>query len=125
MKMDLVKLDPDAPLGKDRTMASAEVLNNEEKTRFEITVDGEPAGFADYRQAPREVRSFLKTEVDPAYRGQGLGGQLIKAALDSTRDSGLGVLPYCPAFQSFITKNPEYLDLVPQDRRAEFELPAE
>lgn len=103
-------------------MSSTEVLNNEEKARFEITLDGEAAGFADYRQAPRELRSFLKTEVDPAYRGQGLGGQLIKAALDGTRGSGLGALPYCPAFQSYIAKNPEYLDLVPQDRRAEFEL---
>lgn len=106
-------------------MASAEVTNNEEKTRFEIHLDGGVAGFADYRQAPRQLRSFLKTEVDPAYRGQGLGGHLIKAALDSTRDSGLGVLPYCPAFQSYIAKNPEYLDLVPEDRRSEFELDAE
>lgn len=106
-------------------MSSTEVTNNEEETRFELILDGEVAGFADYRQAPRELRSFLKTEVDPAYRGQGIGGQLIKAALDSTRDSGLGVLPYCPAFQSYIAKNPEYLDLVPQDRRSEFELGGE
>lgn len=111
--------------GKDRAMASTDVLNNEEETRFELLLDGELAGFSGYRQAPRRLRSFLKTEVEPEYRGQGLGGQLIQAALDSTRNSGLGVLPYCPAFQSYIAKNPEYLELVPQDRRAEFDLPTE
>lgn len=106
-------------------MSSTEVINNEENTRFEILVDGESAGHANYRQAPRNLRSFMSTEVDSAYRGQGLGSQLIKAALESTRDSGLGVLPFCPAFQSYIAKHPEYLELVPEDRREEFELDAE
>ena len=105
-------------------MSSTEVTNDEENTRFEIQVDGEPVGYADYRQAPRNLRAFMKTEVNEAYRGQGLGGKLIQAALDSTRDSGLGVLPFCPAFQSYIAQHPEYVDLVPESRRSEFELDA-
>lgn len=105
-------------------MSSTEVRNNAEKNRFEIIIDGEVAGFSEYHQAPHELRSFLKTEVDSAYRGQGLGKQLIESALQSTREAGLGVLPYCPAFQDFIAKNPDYLDLVPEARREEFELDA-
>jgi uncharacterized protein len=103
-------------------MSSTAVTNDEENTRFELTVDGNPVGYANYRQAPRNLRAFMKTEVNEDYRGQGLGGELIKSALDSTRDSGLGVLPFCPAFQSFMAEHPEYVDLVPESRRSEFEL---
>jgi uncharacterized protein len=103
-------------------MSSTTVTNDEENTRFELKVDGNPVGYANYRQAPRSLRAFMKTEVDEEYRGQGLGGELIKAALDSTRGSGLGVLPFCPAFQSFMAEHPEYVDLVPENRRSEFEL---
>ena len=103
-------------------MSSTEVTNNTESSRFEITVDGAMAGYAQYRQAPKQQRAFLHTEVDPAYRGQGLGGTLIRSALDSTREAGFGVLPYCPAFQGVIAKSPEYLELVPAQRRAEFNL---
>lgn len=106
-------------------MAATEVTKNDQRSRFEITVDGAAAGFAQYRQAPRQLRSFMHTEVDPAYRGQGLGGQLMKASLDATREEGLGVLPYCPGFQRFISQNPEYLDLVPEERRGEFTLESE
>jgi len=30
------------------------------------------------------------------------------------------VLPFCPYINSWIKKHPEYTDLVPQDRRADF-----
>lgn len=103
-------------------MSSTVVTHDAENTRFEITVDDAVAGFAQYRQAPKQLRAFMHTEVDSAYQGQGLGGTLIRSALDSTREEGLGVLPYCPAVQGVIAKNPEYLDLVPADRRAEFKL---
>jgi hypothetical protein len=32
------------------------------------------------------------------------------------------VLPYCPFVKSYIQKHPEYLDLVPAERRASFDL---
>lgn len=105
-------------------MPSTEVRHNAEESRFEITVDDVVAGYAQYRQAPKQRRAFLHTEVDPEYRGQGLGGQLMKASLDTTREEGLEVLPYCPGFQRFITQNSAYLDLVPEERRSEFNLEA-
>lgn len=105
-------------------MSSTQVTNNTESTRFEITVDGVVVGFSQYRQAPKQLRAFMHTEVDSASRGQGLSGTLIKSALDSTREEGLGALPYCPAFQRFIVENPEYLDLVPEHRRSEFNVDA-
>jgi hypothetical protein len=32
------------------------------------------------------------------------------------------VLPFCPFIRGYIQRHPAYLDLVPDDRRAEFEL---
>jgi predicted GNAT family acetyltransferase len=89
--------------------------------RFEMTVDGEIAGFVDYRRRPGVI-SLLHTEIDPSREGGGLGTLLVKAALDSARAEGLAVQPYCPFVRHFIDRHPEYLDLVPVERREQFEL---
>jgi hypothetical protein len=36
----------------------------------------------------------------------------------------LDVLPFCPFVRSYIERHPDQLDLVPEDRRDEFELSA-
>ena len=58
-------------------------------------MDGALAGFAVYRLAPGRI-TFVHTEIDDAYAGQGLGGQLARAALDDVRGRGLAVRPDCP-----------------------------
>ncbi len=39
------------------------------------------------------------------------------------RDRGLAVLPDCPFVRGWIAKHPDYADLVPADRRADYDLP--
>ncbi|GGO00812.1 N-acetyltransferase [Microbispora rosea subsp. aerata] len=97
------------------------VADNSEASRFEITVDGALAGFADYRLKGREI-SLTHTEIDPAFEGRGLGSALVRAALDAARDAGLSVLPFCPFVRRYIERHPGYLDLVPADRRTGFSL---
>lgn len=82
-----------------------------EHHRYVIEVDGEEAGFANYHESG-DVRDFNHTVVDPAFRGQGLSGKLVKAALDDTRDAGKSIIPSCSAVQHFVEKNPEYKDLL-------------
>ena len=94
-----------------------------DRRRFEIAIDGTLLGFAEYRKRPGFI-SFIHTEIDSTHMGEGLGTQLIEAALDTARVQGLAVLPYCPFVQSFIDRHREYLDLVPLDRRAQFGLNA-
>ena len=101
----------------------ATVHDAPENERFEIEVDGRLAGAAFYRRTPGRI-AFLHTEIEPDFEGQGLGGTLVKEALNTARQEGVDVLPYCPFVRSYIAGHPEYLDLVPADRRAEFELPA-
>ncbi|MFE9428580.1 GNAT family N-acetyltransferase [Kitasatospora sp. NPDC006697] len=98
-----------------------QVVDNAEKSRFEIQVDGELAGFAEYHRSAGEI-AFIHTEIDPRFEGQGLGGRLARAALDTVREQELAVLPYCPFIRGWIGKHPEYTDLVPASHRERFGL---
>jgi len=93
----------------------------QEGSRFEIRVDGETAGFAAYHRRPGVI-AFVHTEIDSRFEGQGLASQLIKTALSQARAEGAAVLPFCPFVRSYIAGHSDYLDLVPSDMRAEFQL---
>ena len=98
-----------------------EVIDNPGKARFEIIADGELAGFVLYHLRGDE-NAFTHTQTDDRFRGHGLGGRLVQAALDAARERHLAVLPYCPFTLSWITAHREYADLVPPDRREQFGL---
>lgn len=98
-----------------------EVSDDREAERYVITVDGESAGFAQYRDRGRAL-AFVHTEIDDRFEGQGLGGRLVSAALDDVRSRGLVVLPFCPFVRGYIARHHEYLDLVPETQRAQFGL---
>lgn len=97
------------------------VADAPERERFEISLDGEVVGFLQYHRTPRAL-SLNHTEIESGHEGEGLGSQLIRAALDAARAEGLMVLPFCPFVRRFIEAHKEYLDLVPVERRAEFKL---
>jgi predicted GNAT family acetyltransferase len=97
------------------------VVHNADARRYEIHVDGAPAGFTAY-EPTSTARSFTHTEIDPAYEGKGLGSVLVKHALAATRADGLAVLPFCPFVRGYIERHAEYRDLVPADQRARFNL---
>ena len=84
-------------------------------------MDGELAGFAEYRRRPGLI-AFIHTEIEPRFEGHGLASTLIAAALSQARDEGLAVLPFCPFVRAYIAKHGEYRDLVPEAMRASFEL---
>lgn len=91
-----------------------QITNNTAESRFEITVDGKLAGFADY-QDKGNVRNFNHTEVFEEFRGQGLSKPLIKFSLDHARENDLQILPTCSAYEKFLQKNEEYQDLVAEN----------
>jgi predicted GNAT family acetyltransferase len=100
-----------------------EVRNNTARSRFEIVVDGEVAGFVSYLDRG-EVWTLVHTETEPGYEHQGLASALIRSTLDTMRAQGAAVLPQCRFVRAFITEHPEYLDLVPGDRRDDYGLPS-
>ena len=106
------------------TAADVRVLDAPERSRFEIRVDGELAGFTEYRRRPGLI-AFTHTLIDPRFEGRGLASQLVRTALSEARSEGLAVLPFCPFVRQYIAgHSAEYLDLVPGDLRDAFELAA-
>ncbi|MBB3085402.1 GNAT family N-acetyltransferase [Geodermatophilus sabuli] len=103
------------------TENAPQVVDAPEAGRFEVLVDGEVAGFAEYRRTTAAT-AFTHTVIDPAFEGRGLGSALARGALDATRAAGSPVLPFCPFIRRYIQRHPAYLDLVPDDRRSEFGL---
>jgi predicted GNAT family acetyltransferase len=87
------------------------VQDNPGRHRFELRLDGEVAGFADYRVRDGAV-VVLHSEVDRAHRGQGLGGVLAKQTLDALRERAEKVVPACPFFAQYVADHPEYDDIV-------------
>jgi uncharacterized protein len=85
--------------------------NNSGESRYEIHVDGILVGHCRYER--REDRIiFPHTEVDPAFEGRGIGGQLVAFVLDDARSRNLRVVPECSFIEAYIRSHPEYADLV-------------
>lgn len=90
-------------------------------SRFEVYEDGDLAGFVDLVREGDAV-AIPHTEVDPARGGRGLASELVRVTLDTLRDQGTPVLPYCSFVAGYIGKHPEYVSLVPEPRRGRFGL---
>ncbi len=103
------------------TGAPVQVRDVPAADRYAAEVDGRRAGFVQYRLRPGTI-SFLHTEVDPAFAGRGVGGTLVRGALDDARRRELAVLPFCPFVDAFIKDHREYVDLVPEALRRRFGL---
>ena len=83
------------------------VVDNPEASRYELTIDGVPAGFVEYRMhGDTMVMPYI--EIDPAFGGRGFGGRLTQAALDDARSRGLTVEPTCPFIVAWVREHPEY-----------------
>ena len=79
--------------------------------RYEITFEGDLAGFAVYHRRGGRAY-FVHTEIDSAFAGKGLGSALIGGALDAERALGEPVVPLCSFVRSYIDRHPDYADLV-------------
>jgi predicted GNAT family acetyltransferase len=88
------------------------VTDNPEKSRLEAHLGDRLAGYAEYQQSD-SVITFTHTIVKDAFEGQGIGGRLVRAALDTVAASeGVRVIAQCSFVASFIDKHPEYQPLL-------------
>jgi len=108
-------------LDRLRPPSPPEFRDDQMAGRLEMRVGGRRAGYVAYRRRAGAI-AFTHTEIEPEFEGMGLGGTLVREALSRARSEGLAVLPFCPFVRSYIERHPDQLDLVPEDRRGEFEL---
>ena len=91
------------------------VRRNESQGRYELVIDDAVVGVADYRVVGDTV-VMPHTEITPVARGQGLGAELVRAALDDIRGTGRTVDAQCWYVADFLDAHDEYADLRPAAR---------
>jgi len=79
--------------------------------RYELRDGDRLLGIAAYRRRG-DVVVFTHTEVNPDEGRSGLGGTLVRSALDDVRSRGGKVVPLCPFVRGWIERHPDYADLV-------------
>ncbi len=90
----------------------SDVVQNQELDRFELVIDGELVGYSAYELTDDEI-IFTHTEILTQEREHGLGGRLVREALDHVRDhTDYRVVAQCPFVNRWISEHPEYQDLL-------------
>lgn len=91
------------------TEPTRRVRDNTAMNRYELAVDGATA-FASYRRTAT-TDTIFHTETPPALRGRGIGGELVKGALELIRADGRKVIAGCSFVADYLDKHPENADL--------------
>lgn len=82
------------------------VTDNPQASRFELHIGDELAGRVDYLPAGDSV-IIAHTEVADGHEGEGLGGVLVRAALEGIHAQGKTAIPTCPFAAAYIRRHPE------------------
>ncbi|MCB0978372.1 MAG: N-acetyltransferase [Acidimicrobiales bacterium] len=86
-------------------MNSPNVEDRTDESRFVIEIDGLEAELV-YRLADGRLR-LVHTGVPEELGGRGIGGRLVRAALDRAAAEGLTVVPSCEFARAWIDKHPD------------------
>lgn len=81
------------------------------KERFYMKDGAERVANMEYVFAGDDKFIIEHTEVNPKYEGQGLGKQLVAAAVTFAREKNLKIIPLCPYAHAQFKKVPEYADV--------------
>jgi predicted GNAT family acetyltransferase len=92
-----------------------DIVDNPAESRFEVTIDGELAELVYRLRGKRLV--LVHTEVPDALGGHGLGGELVRAAVQRAAREGLTVVPVCPYAREWLEKHPDEAAAVDIDWR--------
>ena len=92
---------------------AGEVRNDIAGSRFVINEQGVEAELV-YRQRARRL-VLIHTEVPDALGGRGIGGRLVRAALDYARGEQLTVVPWCPFARRWLAEHAAETDGVSID----------
>lgn len=86
------------------------IEHNTSARRFEVVVDGQTC-VLEYRLAG-QVMTITHTGVPEQVGGRGIAAELARTAFETARANGWKVVPACSYASVYITKHPEYADLV-------------
>jgi len=87
-----------------------DIQHDIDRRRFFAEIDGATAHL-DYREAGPKKLDYKHTFVPEELRGEGVGGRLVKHALEYAKEKGFEVIPSCPFVESYVEEHPEYREL--------------
>ena len=89
-------------------LTGMDVIDNKGANRFEVTVEGRLA-MLEYRRTEATL-DLIATRVPDVLEGRGLGGVLVRGALDVARRDGLAVIPTCPFVRTWFERHADELE---------------
>ncbi|MGB3375768.1 MAG: GNAT family N-acetyltransferase [Microbacterium sp.] len=81
-----------------------------DRSVYSATIAGHEIATVLYREESDRI-VVLSTDVEPAFRGRGIAGDLIADALDDIRSRGMRVSPVCAVVAAFMASDLQYSDL--------------
>ena len=91
----------------------ARVIDDQDQSRFVVVMDGAVAELTYRRRADRLV--LIHTGVPDQLAGRGIGGQLVRAAVDRAAKERLTLVPVCPFARDWLERHPDVADTVDVD----------
>lgn len=86
------------------------ITHDEQAKRFETSIDGH-TGYISYQERD-DTLVYDHTIVPQELGGRGIGSALVKHALNYAREQNKKVIPQCSFVSSYISKHPDYQDLL-------------
>ncbi len=93
------------------TSTEPTVSRETDPDRFEVSVDGQVAGFTQFVDVGGQ-RIFFHTEIGEEFGGRGLAAVVVEQALTATRGDGLRIVPVCPYVKKYVQKHHDFDDIV-------------
>lgn len=82
------------------------------KGKFFVKEDGKRLAELAYFKATAHKMNIYHTEVSEQLRGKGVGGDLVKAAVDLARENDMKIVASCPYAKKMIERSAEYRELL-------------
>ncbi|MEI9992883.1 MAG: GNAT family N-acetyltransferase [Rhizomicrobium sp.] len=86
------------------------VIDNRDRSRFELVEDGETA-FANYRRSGLHV-VIPHVEAPPALRGKGTAGRLMEGIVAKARAEGFKIVPTCSYAYAWFRRHRDAADVL-------------
>ncbi|WP_209326132.1 GNAT family N-acetyltransferase [Brevibacterium renqingii] len=91
------------------------VVRNVDRERFELYTDEDPGefiGFLAYREIDPQTLELQHTIISEGFSRRGFARTLVTTVLGLIRDDGGRIVPTCTYVQDYLSRFPQYGDLV-------------
>jgi len=81
------------------------VTRNDDAGRYEIHVGDVLGGYTEFQVKDDGRLIFPHTQIDPAFKGKGLGTTLVAEAMKDVASRGETITPLCPFVRRYVREN--------------------